>query len=242
MRLWDASSRSAKVLAVFDHDSAGTPSSSVNGAVFSIDGTRVLTTSPNDEELGRARLWDARSGKIVANLGIRVNSAAFSPDGTRIVTAGGNTARVWDASGKELVTLKGHNSEVNSASFSSDGTRIVTASGRARQSHDNTARVWEAGSGRELAVLSGHKSTVNSAEFSPDGTRIVTASDDKTARLWDNTGQELFAFDHNSRVDRAAFRPDGKRIVTVFVFTGDSRSFLIDKKRTRTGDGPATKS
>ena len=41
-----------------------------------------------------------------------VRSVAFSPDGQRIVTGSGDqTAKVWDAaSGKELLTLKGHSS------------------------------------------------------------------------------------------------------------------------------------
>jgi WD40 repeat protein len=50
------------------------------------------------------------------------------------------TAKVWDAqSGAEVLTLKGHTARVRSAWFSPDGSRIVTGS------HDNTARVWDAG-------------------------------------------------------------------------------------------------
>ena len=39
---------------------------------------------------------------------------AFSPDGQRIVTGSGDqTAKVWDAaSGKELLTLKGHSGAI----------------------------------------------------------------------------------------------------------------------------------
>ena len=49
-----------------------------------------------------------------------VGSARFSPDGKKIVTASyDETAKVWDAAtGKELVTLKGHTHWVRSASFS----------------------------------------------------------------------------------------------------------------------------
>ena len=39
------------------------------------------------------------------------------------------TAKVWDAvTGKELMTLKGHDGWVNSAAYSQDGHGIVTAS------------------------------------------------------------------------------------------------------------------
>ena len=70
-------------------------------------------------------------------------SVAFSPDGQRIVTGSEDkTAKVWEAaSGKELLTLKGHSDEIWSVAFSPDGQRIVTGS------LDNTAKVWEAASG-----------------------------------------------------------------------------------------------
>ena len=43
-----------------------------------------------------------------------VTSVAFSPDGQRIVTGSGDhTAKVWEAaSGRELLTLKGHGGEI----------------------------------------------------------------------------------------------------------------------------------
>ncbi len=77
---------------------------------------------------------------------------AFSPDGQRIVTGSADqTAKVWDAaSGKELLTLKGHGAQVRSVAFSPDGQRIVTGS------RDQTAKVWDAASGKELLTLKGH--------------------------------------------------------------------------------------
>jgi WD40 repeat protein len=114
----------------------------VNTAVFSPDGSRVVTASWDDT----ARVWDAATGVSIAILsGHRgwVNSAAFSPDGGRIVTASWDkSARIWDAqTGFVVATLSGHTDRVNSAVFSPDGLRIITAS------DDDTARVWDAGTG-----------------------------------------------------------------------------------------------
>jgi WD40 repeat protein len=183
----------------------------VRSAVFSPDGTRVLTTSYDKT----ARLWDASTGQEIAILQDPwhyVNSAAFSPDGARIVTASiDSTARLWDAAtGQEVAALRGHESCVTSAAFSPDGAQIVTAS------TDNTARLWDAATGQEIIILRGHEEIVRSAAFSPDGSRIVTASNDNTARLWDTaTGQEIATLrGHESGVSRAAFSPDGSRIVT----------------------------
>jgi WD40 repeat protein len=106
---------------------------------------------------------------------------AFSLDGQRIVTGSGDqTAKVWDsASGKELLTLKGHGGWVWSVAFSPDGQRIVTGSG------DQTAKVWDSASGKELLTLRGHGSPVESVAFSPDGQRVVTGSADNSAKVWD---------------------------------------------------------
>ena len=119
------------------------------------DGTRVLTAS-NDKI---ARVWDAASGREVAELKGHqgeIGSIAFSSDGTRVVTRSlDNTARVWDAtSGREIAVLHTQAGEFSFAAviMSPDGKRIVTISyafGAA------TARLWDAESRREIATLRG---------------------------------------------------------------------------------------
>ena len=111
-------------------------------------------------------------------------SAVFSPDGKSILTASvDKTAKLWDLSGKCLVTFSG-NSEVLSAVFSPDGKSILTASA------DNTAKLWDL-SGKCLVTFSGHSAFIYSSVFSPDGKLILTASRDKTAKLWDLSGKCL---------------------------------------------------
>jgi WD40 repeat protein len=50
------------------------------------------------------------------------------------------------ASGKELLTLKGHSGAVKAVAFSPDGQRIVTAS------EDGTAKVWQAATAEDVAT------------------------------------------------------------------------------------------
>ncbi|OUD12068.1 AAA family ATPase [Thioflexithrix psekupsensis] len=189
----------------FEHET------SVSHAVFSPDGTRLLTTSGM-----QAFVWDMKTGQLLLTLqghSDSVNSAAYSPDGTRIVTASRDaTARVWDAlTGREICTLQGHESYVKSAIYSPDGTRIVTTA-----SYDKTAHVWDALTGQEILTLQGHEGWVDSAVYSPNGTRIVTVSLDYTAHVWDAlTGQEILTLrGHERAVTSAAYSPDGTRIVT----------------------------
>jgi eukaryotic-like serine/threonine-protein kinase len=214
-KVWEAATGKELLPPLTGHDN------SVRSVAFAPDGQRIVTGS--DDRM--AKVWDAASGNCLHTLTGHIGatwSVAFSPDGQRIVTGGGYpfrifqnydyTAKVWDAaSGKELLTLKGHTDGVSSVAFSPDGQRIVTASG------DNTAKVWDAASGKERLTLKGHRSWVLSVAFSPDGQRIVTGGLDRTAKIWEaDSGKELLALKgHGAAVLSVAFSPDGQRIATV---------------------------
>jgi WD40 repeat protein len=90
VRIWDTESGNA-VTPPLQHDE-------VLHAVFSADGTRVLTASADRT----ARVWNAASGQPVVDplehRGV-VRYAAFSPDGQQVVTASeDHTARLWSLS------------------------------------------------------------------------------------------------------------------------------------------------
>jgi WD40 repeat protein len=141
-----------------------------------------------------------------------VSRAVFHPDGSRISASNSDgTARIWDvASGRPLVTLRGHTATVVSVRFDSAGSRAVTAS------QDGTARIWDVASGKLLATLSGHTDAVWDARFSPDGARIITASRDGTVRTWDAASGRLLLI-LTRRLEEsgfAMFSPDSTRAVT----------------------------
>jgi hypothetical protein len=104
--------------------------------------------------------------------------------------------KVWDtASGREVVTLKGHTSVIFSVAWSPDGARLATGS------RDGTAKVWDTAGGRELLTLKGHGSQVYSVAWSPDGRRLATRGSDGTARVWETADAE--AVQEWARQDRA---------------------------------------
>ena len=104
---------------------------------FDPEGGRIVTGSRD----GTARIWNARSGKILTTLrghGGGVSSAAFSGDGLTIATAAQDrTVRIWDAAtGAELACLRGH-TEAAQCAFSADFDRLLSVS------HDGTACIWD---------------------------------------------------------------------------------------------------
>ena len=182
----------------------------VTSAVFSRDGTRILTASFD----GTARIWEAATGRGISVLRGRedwVLGAAFSSDDTRILTASADgTVRHWDTSaGLEIATHRGFqkNSEIVVATISPNGTQIFFAS------YDGAAWICDISADREITLPPrAHYDKVLNAAFSPDGSRIATASYGGPARIWDAaTGLEIKLLSHVSGV---SYSPDGARIVS----------------------------
>jgi WD40 repeat protein len=178
-------------------------------AVFSPDGSLIAAGSGQ----ASARVWDASSGRAVAEWGGGVNSSdvAFSPDGAQLVSAErGGTVRLWDvATGQPAGLLRGHTALVWAVRFSADGSLLASAG------EDHTVRLWDAKTHAALAVLP-HGGPVYGLAFSPDGTRLATACRDNTIRLWDLTTREEVAelHGHTDYVHAVAFSRDGTRLVS----------------------------
>jgi WD40 repeat protein len=111
----------------------------VRTAVFSPDGSLVATASD------MARLWNAKTGDIVARLvghQGEIYTAAFTADGKQVVTFGADrTFRTWDAqTGKEVARSmqsgEDHVAGTHKIAVSPDGEEAVTVGG------DDTPRLW----------------------------------------------------------------------------------------------------
>jgi WD40 repeat protein len=103
-------------------------------ATWSPDGTRLLTTSGN-EEMGAkdstARIWDAKTGKellVYRSQHQTIFIGVWSPNSRRIATASNdNTIRVWDAaSGEDLLTLSVPSTYGVYTWWSPDGEHLAT--------------------------------------------------------------------------------------------------------------------
>ncbi len=178
--------------------------SEVTTAVFSPDGSRILTTCRDDT----ARLWSA-AGELLAKFPheYEVNAAIFSPDGKEILTASDDaTARLWAMNG-DSVNIYRHANNVNTIRFSRDGTRILTAC------DDDSVRLWSK-AGALIATFP-HQGAVLSAVFSHDERWILSASNDNTARRWSINDGTAITFQHRGPVYMAVDSPDGEFVLTV---------------------------
>ncbi|MEV8508331.1 metallophosphoesterase [Actinoplanes sp. NPDC051475] len=186
---------------------------SVNGVVFSPDGT-LLATSSNDHTV---RIWDIRTGTSDAVLTGHtkpVNGVAFSPDGTLLAsTSADHTARIWNVRARTGIALTGHEDAVRGVAFSPDGTLLATAS------NDHTVRIWQVGAGTVMTTLTGHPTGVNAVAFSPDGTLLATSASFDAIRIWDiATGTIRTTLATSSvyfaTLNEVAFSPDGTLLAT----------------------------
>jgi len=145
----------------------------------SLDGSRIASTHHGN----LIRLWDARSGRLLGELGARrpVFSVLFARDGRALVVgAWDGSIDVWDlATRARLSTLEGHSQRVNSLTLGADGSLFASAS------NDGTVRLWDVGVAHCLATFDAGHGPVRNAVFAPDGTRLVAFHDDGSLEEWD---------------------------------------------------------
>jgi WD40 repeat protein len=209
-----------KPLLVLD---AGGHSATVKRALFTLDGSQVITAS-YDKTI---RVWDVASGETVRTIRLpigpgsegAIDAAALSPDGKHVAVGGvpfgrgahGVLIHLLDMdAGRVVGVIKGHKGSIADLAFSPDGRRLASAS------TDGTARVYELANGQTVQVFQGHRDRVSSLAFSPDGEHLLTGSADQTARIWSvatgNTEAELRG--HQAPVESVACSRDGQTLAT----------------------------
>jgi len=196
-RLWDLQRSRVKAMAIDDQQ--------LGRVSYSADGTEFLTSGDAVDDGTMSRIWDAKSGRLLASL--REGIAEFDARGDRVVVGSpdGSTT-VWDGrTGSLIATLPKHSKPVEAIAFAPNG-RIVGSAGA---------------DGGQLADVSGATAIelphpqLTSITFSPDGKLVLTTSRDASAQLWDVTGHQLATLvGHADEVIGGGFSSDGRTVVT----------------------------
>jgi WD40 repeat protein len=156
----------------------------VGDVAFSPDGG-ALAVAGYGADGGVVRLWDTRSGALVAGPfggGQKISPVlAFHPDGLSLITGefDGAISR-WALDGSYQVTAARHDDEATAVAISTDGSLVASAAydGELRlRNMENLEPV-----GPALAVPGG---AVLAVALSPDGRTVATGSADGHVRLWD---------------------------------------------------------
>jgi WD40 repeat protein/serine/threonine protein kinase len=202
VKIWDATTGNA----VWTSPEQRAPLSTI---AFSPDGRSVASGSADlsGRVHAEVKLWDAQTGELRRTL------LAFSPDGQRLASGGmDHTIKLWDvATGRETLTLRGHQLPIRGVAFSPDGRQLASAS------LDRTVRVWDATPLEErpgeepLTLPVNPDGGVLDVAFHLDGERLATAADD--IKLWNrHTGKKLFSLADSEGCECIAFSPDGQRL------------------------------
>lgn len=160
-------------------------SQSMKSLQFAPDG-RWIAASGNGATV---TLHNGRGG-LVRALGAGSSGAhslvAWSPDSRRVAfgtTFGDAPITVWEAaSGRRLLTLRGHTGAMTSICYAADGRRLLSSS------EDGTIRLWDAERGWELLVLRCDLEGADwptLATFTEDGMAIVGYFKNGVAQRWD---------------------------------------------------------
>ena len=168
------------------------------------------------------QLWDTSTGKLIGKLDGHtggVTAAAWSKDGKSLATASADkTIRLWDATGKPLRTLTGHENAVLCVAW-------ADAKSLASGSADKTVRVWHTGSDIGKVART-HKGPVTAVAWSKDGKSLASGDTQHAVLVGgpDADKDKLQSITASSPVQALAWAGNGKSLA-VGIDTGNVEVF-----------------
>jgi WD40 repeat protein len=176
------------------------------------------------------QLWDTSSCKLIATLEGHtggVTTAAWSRDGKMLATGSADkTIRLWDATGKAVRTLSGHEGPVACLAW---GEKAL-ASG----SSDRTVRLWHTNADLGKIVRT-HKGPVAAVAWSKDGKQLASGDTQHIVLAGPPEGDKLPSLTATEAVQALAWAPSAKALAVgldngnVEVFAGVKLVHTLDR-------------
>jgi WD40 repeat protein len=178
-RVWDVESGKT-VLAI------ATELANVYAVIYSPDTTMIATGGYKKDSQEVIKIWDAETGKLVANLKGHANLVlclAWTADGKTLISGSTDySIRTWNTTTwQQISVLTGHTNFVWGIAISPNGRILVSTS------WDKTARLWNLENGQPIGSPLQHDGEVYCPSFSTDGMLLVTGCDDNNAYSWDTS-------------------------------------------------------
>jgi WD40 repeat protein len=229
LRLWDAATGQV-------HADWEGPEQPITTLAFSPDSRMLATASATDVSVW---LWQVADGEPVlivqdALQGCTIEALTFHPDGQRVAVGGIDHLATGGSDGAvALWNIPGRFAEVDcfegarALAVHPDGKRLAFAT------LQQSIGILDFASQQLSEEFIGHDGQVTALAFSPDGKMLASGSEDRTLRLWSETGEELAVADLDSQITSLAYSPDGQ-----FLYTGNANttcsqvkiSDLLEKK------------
>jgi WD40 repeat protein len=175
-RVWDV--ESGKTILAIE-----TGFSKVGSVIYSPDTTMIATGGFNWEVQEYLKIWDAKAGKLVANLKghtYAVYCLTWTADGKTLVSGSNDhSVRMWNTTPWQQITVLTGHSSVRGIAISPNGRILASAS------NDDTARLWNLENGQPIGSPLQHDNAVPCVSFSTYGKLLTTGCADKNACTWD---------------------------------------------------------
>jgi PQQ-like domain/Hsp70 protein len=170
-------------------------------------------------------IHDLTAGRQVARVakGDGLRTVQFSADGQRLCTVEGKRTRIWEASGRELMSVKERLLGDGGVTMSRDGGRLCLVS-------RTGIELWEQQARKPVIVrkLPQFRATACGLAFSADNSKILFAADAQLELITLPAGETLWSASLPGPIHGAEFAPDDSVLATVSHGPGGPSAALRD--------------